>query len=150
MCWCARCSPRNGWTALFLVTSLLTSATRCLFQASAWSRHRFVDRAGGCHPGTLHLFISASRGGASMRHHQNCHLSESLRLDRVVLPKAPALKAMAATQSEPAESSPGVRVTEKPYSSRWRQDICRTTYHEALARSTTRNSCAMPTEKMAT
>ena len=87
MCWCARCSPRNGWTALFLVTSLLTSATGCLFPPSAWSRHRFVDRAGGCDPGTLHLFISAARGAGSMRHHRNCHLSESLRLDRADSPE---------------------------------------------------------------
>jgi len=35
-----------------------------------------------------------------------------------ILLKVPALKAMAARQSEPAESPSGVRVTEKQYSSR--------------------------------
>ena len=56
------------------------------FSTVAWSRHRFVDRAGGGDPGTLHLLISAARGAGSMRHHRNCHLSESLRLDRADSP----------------------------------------------------------------
>ena len=42
-----------------------------------------------------------------------------------ILPQVPALKAMAATSSEPPASSSGVCVTQKPYSSRRRQGICR-------------------------
>ncbi len=144
MCWCAGCSPRNGWTALFLVTSLLTSATGCLFPLShgvgivslivlavaILARYIFSSRRrvapGLCGTTAIAIYLNL------------------LVLIAQILPKVPVLKAKAATQSEPLESPSGVRVTEKPYSSRWRQGICRTSYHGAMARSTTRNGCAAP------
>src|SRR6266566_6629978 len=86
MCWCAGCSPRNGWTALFLVTSLLTSATGCLFPPSHGVGIVSLIALAVAILARYIFLISAARGAGSMRHHRNCHLSESLRLDRADSP----------------------------------------------------------------
>jgi len=99
---------------VFLVTSLLTSATGCLFPPShgvgivslivlavaILARYIFSSRRRVA-PGLC--------GTTAFANYLNLFV-----LTAQILPKVPALEAMAATQSEPPASPSGVRVTEKP------------------------------------
>jgi polyferredoxin len=96
----------NGWTALFLVTTVLTSVTGFLFPF-----HRFLPSHG---VGVISLIVLAvaifarytrQLAGAWRRSYVICAMT-ALYLNVFVLAvqlfeKVPALKAMAPTQSEP-------------------------------------------------